>query len=279
MSLVEKMANLNSRLVYVILIIVTLIPVIWPAPLPIKLTPQHEAIYNYVENLRPGDVVLMSAEYTASTIGDLNPPFVALTKHALKKDLRVIFVSLTVDGPVFTQNMTDLLLEGGKQYGTDFVDLGYVAGGEQAIASMAESFVKTFPLDLRGNPTESLPLMTEVKSAQDVKVVIQDSEGGLGPLGWIRQLGIPHKTPIATVVQPLMVPSALPYYQANQVIGVGAGLRFAAEYETLIHEPGRGLAGMGAQSFSHVYFLVLILVGNIGYLASKKAQAGDKKEG
>lgn len=265
--------KLDNRWVYALLIVVTVVPTLWPVPLPIRITPHHQTIYEFVESLEPKDVVVISAEYTAGSIGDAEPPLVAMTKHAIQKDLRVVFVALSPDGLVAAEKMVDLCLVAGKVYGEDVVGLGYAAGGEQAIASMVGSFAQTFPLDARGNPIESLPLMSEVKSPKDVKIVLQDTDGDLGPLGWIRQSGIPHKTPIATVVSPIMAPAAMPYYQAGQVIGVGSGLRFAAEYESLINAPGRGTAGMTAQSFSHAYFILLVILGNIGYFTSKKAPA------
>ena len=159
----------------------------------------------------------------------------------------------------------------------DMVDLGFVPGEEQAITALAESFEKTVAKDYSGTPISELPLMNEISSAKEAKIIIQDSAGGLGPLGWIRQVHIPHGTPVATVVSQVMMPSAMPYYQAGQLVGVGSGLRFAAEYETLLGEPGSGMSGLGAESFAHMYFIALIVLGNIGWLMTKRqGKGGDK---
>ncbi len=42
----------------------------------------------------------------------------------------------------------------GKQYGEDFVILGYLAGGETALAAYSRDFKKAFPQDWRQNNTE-----------------------------------------------------------------------------------------------------------------------------
>jgi hypothetical protein len=52
------------------------------------------------------------------------------------------------------------------------------------------------------------------------------------------------------------------------------GLRGAAEYEALLGRRGVATAGMDAQSATHALIIVLILVGNVGYLASRRRGQG-----
>ncbi len=273
----EKLANIDRRIVYLLFVVLTVVPTLNPMSLPISITPYHETIYDFVEKLNPGDIVVMAVEYSSGTMGELHPPFVAITKHLIRKDAKAVFVGLstTAETGVFAQKLVKLYEAAGKEYGKDMVNLGFIPGEEQAITALAESFSKTVSTDYQGKPISELPLMKEIGSAKEAKIVIQNSDGGLGPLGWIRQVNVPYKTPIATVVSQVMMPSALPYYQAGQLVGVGSGLRFAAEYETLMGESGLGLAGMGAESFAHVYFIILILLGNLGWLMIKR-QGGQK---
>jgi len=273
MSIWDKLASMDRRWVYFFFVVVTVVPTLFPMSLPINITPYHKTIYDFVEGLKPGDIVVMAVEYSASTMGELHPPFVAITKHLIKKDLKAIFVGNTAESPMFAEKLVKMYLDAGKEYGRDVVDLGFIPGEEQAITAMAESFSKTVAKDYRGIPIEDLPLMQEIDSAKDAAFIIQDSAGGLGPLGWIRQVHVPYKTPVATIVSQVMMPSALPYYQAGQLIGVGSGLRFAAEYETLLDDPGPGMAGMGAESFAHLYFMLLIILGNVGWIVARRQKA------
>lgn len=271
MTIWEKLNNIDKRIIYVLFVVVTVIPTLRPMSLPMNITDYQKTIFDFIEKLQAGDIVVMSVEYSAGTMGELHPPMVAVTKHLIKKNIKAVIVApYNVEGVIFAEKLVDLYLQAGKKYGEDVVNLGYTAGNEQAITAMAESFAKTFPRDHRGNPIESLPLMQQIKSAKEAKFIIQNSAGGLGPLGWIRQVHIPYKTPVCTIVSQVMMPSALPFYQAGQLVGVGGGLRFSAEYEILLKEPAAGLAGMGAQSFGHLYFLVLLILGNIGYFMMKK---------
>ena len=43
----------------------------------------------------------------------------------------------------------------------------------------------------------------------------------------------------------------------------------AAEYETLVGEPGIGTSGMDAQSLAHLIIVLFIIFGNIGYFIER----------
>lgn len=60
------------------------------------------------------------------------------------------------------------------------------------------------------------------------------------------------------------------YIRSGQLKGFLGGLRGAAEYELLVGAPGKGCAGMDAQSLGHVTIIVFLILGNIGYFAAKK---------
>ncbi len=242
--------------------------------LPIQSTPYHAQVYDFVEQeLTAGDIVVMAVEYDASSVPNLHPPFVAIVEHLLKKNVKAVFVApYTPQGAPYAAQLVEQYQDSGKEYGVDMVNLGFVPGEERAIASLAESFKSTVNKDYYGNNVGSLPLLAEISSAKDAKAIFQSSTGALGPLGWIRQVHIPYQTPIASIVNPEMVPSALPYYQAGQLFGLGAGSRFAAEYEILLDKPGAGLATIGALTFAHFYLIVLIILGNVGWMMSRRTK-------
>jgi len=134
-------------------------------------------------------------------------------------------------------------------------------------------------VDSRGNRTADMEATKDVKDAGDIALVLNVSSGGLGPLGWVRQAVIPFNTPLVSILSQVMVPSAIPYWQAGQMVGIISGLQGAAEYEQVMGTPGRGMASMGAQVFGHIYLIFLIALSNIVYLAtrSKKPAEGGAK--
>jgi hypothetical protein len=148
-------------------------------------------------------------------------------------------------------------------YGKDYVDLGYRAGGENAIAAFAQDMKRTFPVDLKGNRTSEMQVLAGIAGVKDVSMVISMAGGTPGPAEWIRQAYQPYGTTVAGIVTTVMVPPNLAYVQSKQMIALLYGLRGAAEYELLIGRPGNGLAGMGSQSAAAVFILAAVIVGNV----------------
>ena len=84
MTIWEKLHNMDRRFVYLFFVVITVIPTLVPMSLSVNITDHHRSIYDFVETLEAGDIVVMAVEYSASTMGELHPPFVAITKHLIK---------------------------------------------------------------------------------------------------------------------------------------------------------------------------------------------------
>ncbi|MGB4038999.1 MAG: hypothetical protein WBK90_02645 [Bacillota bacterium] len=269
----DKLRNIDRSWLYAGFLLVTLFPLVFPIPLPVTVSSTTQQVSDVIESLKPGDAVLLSVEFAAVMSAELYPGLEAVYKHIVSKPgVKVVMIATTTDGPMFVQRLLDTIDAGDKQYGTDIVNLGYLPGGESAIAALCQDVHKTFPRDYYGTDIKSLPAMADLRSASDFALIINDSSGGLGPVGWIRQAHTNYGTTVATILGQDMALSALPYINSRQLSGLVAGLRGAAEYEKLLDTVGSGTAGMGAQSFAAIYFLVLLVVANIGFLGQSWAQ-------
>ncbi len=276
----DKLRNINRSWLYAGFLLVTLFPLVFPIPLPVNVTSTTEGIYDTVDALKPGDAVLLSIEFAADMSAELYPGIEAVYKHIVSKpDVRIVLVATTADGPMFIQQLLDTIDAGDNHYGTDIVNLGFLPGGESAIAALCQDVHKTFPRDYYGTDLGTLSAMKGLKSIADFALIINDSAGGLGPVGWIRQAHTNYGVTVATILGQDMALSALPYISSNQLSGLVAGLRGAAEYEKLLGAVGKGTAGMGAQSFAALYFLVLLIVANIGYLGQSRSKQRAQNDG
>ncbi|MBI2370983.1 MAG: hypothetical protein HYV08_12240, partial [Deltaproteobacteria bacterium] len=65
-----------------------------------------------------------------------------------------------------------------------------------------------------------------------------------------------------------------PLLQTGQINGLIGGLRGAAEYETLLGQKGKAIAGMDAQSATHLLIIVLIVLCNVSFFLSRRAAGG-----
>ena len=83
---VEKLQHVDRRILYLVLAVLVAIPLIWPFTLPLQVSPAVYSLYDHVESLKSGDVVLMSFDYSAGGAPDIHPQVEAIVRHLAKKD-------------------------------------------------------------------------------------------------------------------------------------------------------------------------------------------------
>jgi len=162
----------------------------------------------------------------------------------------------------------------GKQYGIDYVNLGFKEGREAVMVSVAEDLRRTFPEDHSGTPLDSIPMMAGISSIQDVEIIVCVSAGYPGIKEWVQHISTRYDIMIGGGVTAVSGPEMYPYIQSGQLIGLLSGMKGAAEYEQLVNRPGLGIAGMAAQSSVHVMVVIFIIFANIIYFLEKRRRRG-----
>ena len=272
----EKMLNsIDRRYIYILLVLVVLYPLIKPIGMPITISSWTETFYQEVEKLQAGDIVVLAIDYTPSGGPDVHPQAVALFDHLMKKNVKVIGISFVDTGPPQLQQIYDPYMEGrGKEYGKDFVNLGFLPGLETAISAFAADLSRAAPMDFFNNPSASMPIMQGVKDMNDVAMLADFATGVPGPAEFVRQIGSTYKnTVLVCGVVTVMGPQSEPYLQSGQIKGLLSGLRSAAEYEVRSGTPGKAAAGMDAQSLGHIVIIVAMGLGNLAYFLGRKGGA------
>src|SRR5574341_312318 len=134
---------------------------------------------------------------------------------------------------------------------------------------MGQDLAKAFPKDQAGRPLAELPMMEGIKSLRDVQYMISLGAGSPGVEAWYVYGKEKYGFELGGGVTAVSAAGLYPLLQTGQINGLMGGLRGAAEYETLMGRRGQATAGMDAQSATHALIILLILVGNIGYLGSR----------
>ncbi|MDP2871736.1 MAG: hypothetical protein Q8P31_04280 [Bacillota bacterium] len=270
MDLLVKLGNIDRRVIYILLILATLVPLVRPIGLPFSVSEATKKFYAAVEQVPAGETILMAIDYSVGGGPDIHPQGQAVFRHAMARGLKVVFVAFVTEGTEFANQ---IIAEGekmaGKTYGVDFVNLGYVPGSEVAISAFAQDVLKVYPKDVRGNVTADLPIMQGIATVADFVLVTEFATGIPGPSEWIKQVGTRYNVPLAIGVVTVMGPQTTPYYQAGQLVGLLSGLKSAAEYEVAMKAPGLATAAMDAQSIDHIVIVLFIILGNIAYFAGK----------
>ncbi|HUT26279.1 MAG TPA: hypothetical protein VM492_18265 [Sumerlaeia bacterium] len=264
--------GLDRRWIFLSIGLVVLIFLRLPVKLKYAPNEKTRGVYDAVETLEPGTIVYISADYGPSTRAELLPMHEAIVYHALKRDLRIVSGALWPDGPplidlVFGKIKAELAEEGvQKEYGADFVNLGYKAGGDVTIVKIGSSIPETFPVDYNDTPLASLPLMQEVKNFDQIGLLVDISAGSPGVREWLQQAQKRFQIRLVAGVTAVMAPDLYAYFQSKQIEGFLGGLAGAAEYEYLLGRlEGRAMTGMNVQSVAHFVILGFILFGNVLY--------------
>jgi hypothetical protein len=163
------------------------------------------------------------------------------------------------------------------------VNLGYKDGAQPAMKQMGVDIASVFPTDGRGRALSEIPLMREVHSYRDMKLVFSIATGILGEY-WANLVNAQFGIPVAVGCTAVSAPKYYAYYRAGQMIGLLGGLKGASEYEKLLTDKYPDLLpyykqagvytatkGMDVQSIVHVIIIAFIALGNVIYFRTRRS--------
>jgi hypothetical protein len=284
---IDKLVNMDRRIIYLLVAIGTLIPLIVPIGLPVVPTRPVRGLFDKIEGLKPGEAVIISFDYGPSSEPELNPMAEAILRHCFTRDIKVMVMAIFPLGGVnmAIREVDKIAAEyPNLKYGVDYVNLGYKDGAQAAMKAMAVSIEQVFPADVDGAPTDSMPIVEEIKNYDDVAVVISLATGVIGEW-WADLVNAQFGVPVAVGCTAVSAPKYYAFFRAHQMIAVLGGLRGAAEYEELVKRKYPRIAalyekpeekvisattGMDVQSIIHVIIIAFIIFGNVVFFASQK---------
>ena len=263
--------RIDRRIIFLLVFLAVAIPMLFRIHMPFTPTPPVRAAFQAIDTLPPGSVILISTDYGPGTMPEVDPMVRAVVRHAFSKGHRILLMS-TLDAlglALGDQAVRTVAAEMGKQYGTDWVNLGFKPGFEAVIVSMGKNIRDIFPEDYAGRPLDSLPLTQNIRTLRDIALAV-DFASGAALQAWIQFAQARFGVPLVGGVTAVMAPENYPYLNSGQLLGLIGGLKGAAEYELLLHRPGVATAGMPAQSFVHLLIILLIALGNLGYFLQRR---------
>ena len=273
MTFAERMLHIDRRIIFLVIGVCTLLPLLYPVGLAIKVSSEVRGVHDYIESLPEGSVFLLSMDYDPASKPELYPQAVALLRHAFRKNLRVIGMTLWLPGTgLADQVMTQVAREMGKVSGKDYVFLGWSPGSGSLIINMGQDLYKAFPTDYYNQPTRELAVLKGIQTLRDVNYVVSLAAGTSGIETWYVYGKDKYKFELGGGCTGVIAPGLYPLLRSGQINGLIGGLRGAAEYEVLIGQKGRAVAGMDAQSATHFAIIVLVILCNVFYLLVKTSR-------
>jgi hypothetical protein len=287
----DKLKNLDRRWIFLLMFLSVAIPIIiigiTGQSFPEKPTDLAYSTFNAIEDLKPGDKVLLSFDFDPASEGELGPMATAFTYHCAANELNMYFMALWPVGPQMIDNAIENVIKKDFPdlvYGEDYVNLGFKSGGEGVIKVIVTDFLELFSTDAKGTPFKDIPMNKEISSVQDMDLVINISAGSAGTKEWVQYAVTPYPDEITLVAGCTGVQAPLLYpYIPEQLPGLLGAIKGAAEYEKLVFDkyyrdegkvvPGRyqeGVRRMGPQLVAHLLMILLIIAGNFIYFVEKK---------
>jgi len=266
--------SLDRRVIYILVALAVIIPLILGMKAKVTISDSVQSVYDYVESLPPGSAVMIVLDYDPSSEAELYPMTLALFRHCFDREQRVLAFTLWPNGAALIEKaFNEMKLEyPGIQSGVNFVNFGYQVGGAITIMMAGQDMLRAFPTDYRGNSTAAMPVMAGLKVITDCKYVIDLAAGST--IDWWVAYGVQrYHFVLGAGCTAVSATQYYPYLETGQINGLIGGLKGAAEYEQLANHPGRGLAGMVAQSSVHALLVVLVILSNVFYFVGKKKGA------
>ncbi len=274
----ETLAAATIRwLIYLIIVIAVAVPILlgsnWAAA-NMRVSGPTIAMYDTIQNLAAGSIVLVSHDYDPGVAAEMIPQAKAVLHHLMEREVRLINVSLTPEGPRLAQQVLEEVAEAHQYtYGEEYLNLGYIVGAEVGPRSIVQGLPSPGWTDfVEHRPFSEFPLASDVDGLEDIALIVELAGGADYLRLWLEQVQAPYQMPMVAGVSATADPFARPYYNnqaRKQLWGLVSGLVGAAEYERHSGQPGSALASMDSQSLVHIVIVLLVLFGNLVYLSSR----------
>lgn len=272
----------QSRIIYAVLASLMVLFLLFEMKLPFVVGPQAEALYRAVEQVRDDQLVILSVNWEAGTVGESMPQTEALIQHLFFAKKRFAIFGIDPIGPIFAQRIAERQAKRlGKTYGVDWVSWGYKPGQLAMFLGLGRDIPGTIKQDaVRKVDLTTLPAMRGIKTARDLGLILEVTSTDSIEI-WIQYFHGVYGTRVGYAPTAVMVPEAYPYLNANQLVGMLAGIKGAAEYAALLrrhwnldltweYPPTRA---MNAVAIAHVLIVFLILLGNYQHFTRNRRRA------
>jgi hypothetical protein len=271
-SIFDKLQAIDRRVFYWILFIGLMVPFLMPLGLPVALSPNTIDLWDGINapNVEPGDVAIINFGYGVSAWSECHPAVTVCVKALFRNGVKIIFMGPHYDVDLTWRHIQDTASAdfATAEYGVDHVYLGYITGGEPAIAQLASDMRSVYPTDSYGTPLDEIPMMEDVNGWQDVELVLSADTGDWGTY-FLRQWQGPHGTRLAEIGIAMLGSSGMPLWIAGNYFGLSVGSRGGAELEKLIGELGEATTSMDSINVSHILVVLAVILANVGYLATR----------
>jgi len=278
----DRLQTIDRRVIYAILLGVILIPLFFPISLPTYPSKQSLDFYNTIEKLAkesPNKLVIIDGWWSPSTRGENQWQAQAVVTHLMMRHLHFAILSFdTQNNTVMqTQVVEPLAKTYGYVYGRDYVNWGFkpVPSFVPTVKGLVTDIPGTLKKDYQGKPLAQMPVMKNIKTRNDIGALVEITPSATAET-WLGLFVQNDNPPMLFAPTAVMAPTYYPYLDTGQMAGMLTGIKGAGDYEGLLGTHSFGSRAAGALSLVYALIILLIILGNVGYYASRAAQRKER---
>ncbi len=287
MKIINMLTNIDRRIIYLILAAAVILPLVFPSVERVRVMPPVQKLYNAIDQIPEDKALIIDFDYDPQTQPELEPMGFALLRHAFKRRIKVLVLSLYVQPLGLAKKaLTQVIKEFNEKattyndsiiYGRDYVFLGWQPPPLVPILGMGESITRVYKTDYYGNKTDTLPLMKKIKNYNDVGMLVSLA-GSAIPKTWVAYAQNRFGVQIGAGVTAVSAADFYPYLQTGQFSGLMVGMKGGAEYEELVERRlglkarRRASEALPSLTYAHLIMIIFITIGNIGYFIKRRSK-------
>lgn len=295
-------ARLDRKVIYVFVVVALAFPLIFGISQPAVPLPAARKIFDKVESIarereealaagRPyRKVALVVVDWGPHTRAECYPQTECIVRHLMSRGVPFVIITLVHDGAGYAREIpAKLAREYDREYGKDWVNLGFKPGGSVLVGQIAKDFQDGAKTDHAGTPLSEFEVTKGIRDAGDISLLIEMT-GLVGFFNWWVQFFQTDRArpDFAHGCTSVTIAEAYAYLESGQIVGLFEGIAGAAAYNELLEEsrktgePHASVAArehMTSQSFAHLVVIVLIIMGNVGLYVKRRIAAAERKQG
>ena len=249
MSIFQRLDSLDRRWIFAFQMLVFCVAILRPVGLALEVGEQTTKAFEAIDALPAGSIVWFATDYQAANASEIEPTGLAVFRHCMQKDLRVVAGATWPEGGQMMENLISIVGPEfpDKKYGVDYLNLGYRPGGQVWLQQLTDDLpAAVLGVDHSGEAITAYPLAEELKTIQDVDLIFAMSIGTPGTPEYIKVVTDPYKVPIISALPASSVAVMMPYLGSGQLTAMLSSLRGGAEYEKISGNQGSAMTGMDA---------------------------------
>ena len=225
------------------------------------------------EGVKPGTrVFILNSGEISSLWGDMSETVKDVWTDLIQRDANILLWS---SSPANEATLNKYLLpllygpdpQNNPDYGVKFVNLGYVAGGNQLLEQWKDDVKAITPTDIYGNKLDDLPMMNNFNALKtDCDLMIGLDARGLETIYVVR-----FNTPVLEIGGTDSASYLAQSYTAGYFKGMLMGQRGGAEFELLSGIRGNAFSYLQNALTIAIVMVIIMVIANIRYVINRQS--------